>query len=120
MKANIGTDDGVRDNQFIEGYSEDDFILKDEETLLKDSIKQDSSIIDGVRESLQRELGKLVFDSVYDVIKSHAKTNFYTYNIGELTYHIFNELKEFKHEVLNNACNKIPDFYTLIYTDSKV
>ena len=116
-------DDGVRNDQFsgFEGFKEEDFILKDEETMLRNSIKKDYNSIQALKIKLEKDLGKNVYREVYKVIseKSNNKHRF-SYDIGELTYHIFNELPEFKHELLNEACNKIPDFYSIIFCDNNM
>ena len=110
-------DDGIRDNQFLGvEFSEDDFILKDEEEKLRNSIKQDSNLIE-VKERLERELGKIVCSEVYRVIKKHCKTIRLSYDIEEIKNHIYNELPEFKQEILDLACSKIPDFYSIFFSD---
>lgn len=114
----IADDDGIKDEDFLDGFSAEDFILKDEETMLRNSIKQDISILNEIKSQLEKELGKNVFREVYRVVKEKSQTQQFSYDICELTYHIFNELPEFKQEILNLACNKIPEFYSLIYTES--
>ena len=70
-----------------------------------------------VTQSLEKELGKSIFREVKRVVKENTQTTTFSFDTNELTSIILNELNEFKDELLNLACEKIPEFYSIVFAE---
>lgn len=120
-------DDGIRENQ-IDGIDINEFVMNTPDP--KDNnndvmIKQlnypedlEGSVFDEIRERLIKDLGLPVYEAVYKIIKQNSHTKWYNCNEKELTLKIYSSLRDyFKLEVLNQACEKISEIYTVIYNE---
>lgn len=115
------SDDGIIDDKLINGFSENDLALPDEETVLVNTIKKDINIINSHKTNLESEFGKELYKEIYKIIKNNTQTNVISYDINTLTKLIYNEFNnKISSEVLNCACNKIPEFYTIIFSESNL
>lgn len=110
-------DDGVRENQFLEGFNEEDFILKDDDTELLNSLKQDVSSFNEVKLSLEKDFGKIVVREIFSLIQMYCNFEIYGYDLELIRNLIYEELQEIKPELLKNACARIPDFYAVMYME---
>lgn len=110
----------VKDN-FIAGFTEEDFILEDEEISLQKSIKEDLFQINLLKTQLESLFGKQVYLDVYKIVKQNTQTQTFSYDILTLTKAIYGELVgKYNKDLLNDVSNKIPEFYSIVFSEGKL
>ena len=74
-----------------------------------------------VKSQLESQFGKALYQEVYKIIKNNSQSQTFSYDLLSLTKLIYTELLgKYKKNELNDASNKIPEFYSLVFAEGKM
>lgn len=109
-----GKDLGIKEELYInQEINFEDFIFPSDINVCK----EDDIEIEERKKQLENKLTKKVFKDVYEVIKDKAQFTNYSYNTEQLSQHIKKELHIYNKEILQLACDYIPEFYSIIASE---
>lgn len=77
----------------------------------------DIDFTQNTRINLEKLLGKIVFNEVYQImVQNISSTKNFGYDLEKIKVQILN-LDEFKPEILELAIDKIPEFYSMVFNE---
>jgi hypothetical protein len=108
------SDDGVIDDEVkLEGISLESFFMQEDPIVSNIDI----DFTQNTRMNLEKLLGKIVFNEVYQIMAQIiSTTKNFGYDLEKIKLQIL-KLEEFKPEILNLAIDKIPEFYSMVFNE---